>query len=123
MKKLLQKINSDLIVRYFLAFVVIWFVINELLYSEIWTSFVPDFLSHGNLGVTLVIAHGIILCLCGLSLVLYFYPKIAGAFLALMLLEIIFNLIVVIILIMIGAAIIKANRVKPGTVKSSLNNY
>lgn len=36
--------------------------------------------------------------------------------------KIIFNLIVVIILIMIGSAIIKANKPKPNIVKGNLNN-
>ena len=36
--------------------------------------------------------------------------------------KIIFNLVIVIILIMIGSAIIKANKPKPNIVKGNLNN-
>ena len=39
-----------------------------------------------------------------------------------MLKKIIFNIIIVIILILIGSAIIKANKQKPDVIKGSLNN-
>ncbi len=39
-----------------------------------------------------------------------------------MLKKIIFNIVIVIILVMIGIAIIKANKPKPGVLKAALNN-
>jgi hypothetical protein len=36
--------------------------------------------------------------------------------------KIIFNIVIVIILVMIGIAIIKANKPKPGVLKAALNN-
>jgi len=36
--------------------------------------------------------------------------------------KIIFNIVVIIVLVMIGSAIIKANKPKPGIVKGGLNN-
>ena len=39
-----------------------------------------------------------------------------------MLRKIIFNIVIVIILAMVGIAIIKANKPKPGAIKAALNN-
>jgi len=83
--------TSDLILRYALAFVVIWFGINEIFATSKWLSYVPHFLGTGALAYDLVIFHGIVLCLAGILLALGWQTRIVAAIVALMLLDIVIN--------------------------------
>lgn len=89
----MNKLTTEHILSYSLAFVVIWFGVNEVLSPQNWVAFVPSFFGDGQLAVWLVISHGVALTAFGLALFFNFYRKIAAALLALMLLEIIGNLI------------------------------
>lgn len=89
-------INKEIVLSYFLGFVVIWFGVNEILHPERWAVFVPSFLSSGNMVNYvnyLVVAHGIVLVLSGLSLAFNFHRRIAAFIVFLMLVEIIITLI------------------------------
>ena len=84
-----KKITTELVLSWALAFVVLWFGLNEVFNSQNWVGLVPGFLR--PFGVLAVVLHGAILLCCGLALVLNFYRKIAAFVIALLLLEIIIN--------------------------------
>jgi hypothetical protein len=85
--------NPVTIFSYSLGFVVAWFGMNELIYPHEWIAFAPSFLGDGVLAVDLVVAHGIILVACAVLLFFNFYRRIGASVLALIFLEILFNLI------------------------------
>ena len=89
----MSKINREIILSWFLGFVVLWFGANEVLYSPKWVSMVPKFLGTGEVAGYLVILHGVILILCGLAFIFNFRRRMAAIVIVLMLLEIIFSLL------------------------------
>ncbi len=92
-KSMKKHINADVIIRIFLAFVLFWFGINEVMNPGMWVGFVPKFLGSGSTATTLVTIHAIVLILAGLALLAKFYIKYTAIIVALMLIEIILDLI------------------------------
>src|SRR3989344_7216728 len=90
---ILSKMNRENILSYFLAFVVIWFGINEIFNPESWVVFLPEFFENFDVVNILVIGHGILLTLCGLALVFNFYRKYIAIILSLILANIIVTLL------------------------------
>ena len=91
----MKNINaSKYILGLALGFVVVWFGVNEILTPADWTVFAPTFLGTGNLVIYAVMAHGIILSICGILLAINLYRKFAGIILSLMFLEIVTGLII-----------------------------
>jgi hypothetical protein len=86
--------TSQNVLSYALAFVVIWFGINEILSPSDWVVFAPAFLGTENLAIYAVIAHGILLSICGLLLIFNVYRKLAGIILSLLFIEIIVDLLI-----------------------------
>lgn len=93
MNFLKEKLNAELILSWFLAFVVLWFGLNEVFFPQNWVGLIPNFLR--DFGVLLIIIHGVVLASCGIALVLNFYRKIAALIIALLILEIIINLLII----------------------------
>ncbi|MCE9549231.1 hypothetical protein K8Q98_02420 [Candidatus Nomurabacteria bacterium] len=89
------RINKEVVLSYFLAFVVIWFGVSEVSSPERWVVFVPTFLNLGDMVNSLVMVHGVVLVLCGLSLVFNFYRRIAAFIVLIMLIDIVTTLILV----------------------------
>ena len=89
-----RRSQAELVLQIFLAFVVIWFGINEIISPADWLVFAPAFLGTSGLALALVLAHGIILTLSGLLLVIGKFTRVVGIILSLMLIEIIVNLII-----------------------------
>ncbi|MDE1975289.1 MAG: hypothetical protein KGI49_02145 [Patescibacteria group bacterium] len=86
---------ASFLLRYFLAFTVIWFGWNEIWSPGDWTVFVPSFLGlTQDTATALVAVHGVLLCIIGLALVLKYKVRIASGLLALMFLEITADLII-----------------------------
>jgi len=85
--------NPENVLSYGLGFVVAWFGINEILAPTEWVAFAPPFLGTGTLATSLVVIHGIVLVSCAILLFFKLYRKIAAAILALIFVEVIFNLI------------------------------
>jgi hypothetical protein len=77
------------IVSWGLAFVVIWFGINEIISPRDWVAFAPAFLGSGGLALFSVFLHGTVLCACGLLLVFNHYRRLGAFILVLLLTEII----------------------------------
>ncbi len=90
-----EKLNTEIILSFFLAFVVLWFGINEILYTQDWIGLVPGVLKNAFPVNFLVLFHGMTLTVCGLALVFNIYRKIAAAVIAFLLLEIIINFLFV----------------------------
>jgi len=86
-------INRENILVCFLAFVLFYFGYNEITSPDNWVRMVPAFLNAGEMAKTLVLIHGGILVLAGLSLLFNFHRKTVALIVGLMLLEIIVNLI------------------------------
>jgi uncharacterized membrane protein YphA (DoxX/SURF4 family) len=89
----MSKINQKVILSLALGFVVIWFGINEIMHPASWTAFAPSFLGEGSLVYNLVIIHGFVLIISGISLILGFNRRFFALILSLMLLDIIITLI------------------------------
>lgn len=87
-------LNATAIASYGLGFVALWFGIGEIIDPNSWLSYAPTFLGDGKLALSLVITHGIILSVAGLSVVFNMYRRIGAAILTLMLLEILTNLLI-----------------------------
>ena len=87
-------LSPSAIISYGLGFVVLWFGISEILNPDSWLSYAPTFLGDGKLALSLVVAHGIVLTVAGLSIVLNFYRRIGAIVLTLVLLEILVNLLI-----------------------------
>ena len=85
--------KTQTILRLFLAFVVIWFGLQEIFTPDTWVTFVPTFLGQGSLALDLVIVHGIILTVCAVLLIFKLYTRLAAWIVVVLLLEIIINLI------------------------------
>lgn len=90
-----EKMNTEIVLSFFLAFVVLWFGINEIFYTQNWVGLVPEFLKNLFPVNLLILAHGTVLTLCGIALVFNIYRKIAAAAVAFLLLEIIINFLFV----------------------------
>jgi uncharacterized membrane protein len=88
----MSKINRELVLSLFLAFVVGYFGISEITSPEKWVHFVPSFFGTGSIINTLVLIHGIILVLCGVFLVINWKKRMVATLLSLMLLSIVFSL-------------------------------
>ena len=86
-------LNPEHVASYGLGFVAAWFGASELLAPQEWVTFAPPFLGQGSLAISLVVLHGIVLAVCALLLFTNQYRRIAGAVMALLFVEIIFNLI------------------------------
>ena len=82
------------VISYALAFVVIWFGVNEIFTPGDWAAFVPAFLGTDAFATFLVVVHGLLLIAAGLALAFNFYRRIGAALLTLMLAEIIVSLLV-----------------------------
>lgn len=89
----MYRFNKENVLSFFLAFVVIWFGYNEVTNPEQWVAFVPSFLGGGDTTQYLVVAHGIILILSGLSLIFSFHRRKAALVVLLMLAGIVFTLL------------------------------
>ena len=86
-----EKLNTEIILSFFLAFVVLWFGINEILYTQDWTGLVPNVLKNLLSVNLLVLSHGITLTVCGFALIFNIKRKIAAAVIVVLLLEIVIN--------------------------------
>ena len=73
----------------FLAFVVMYFGIQEVRSPEQWVVFVPSFLGSGEILRYPVMLHGLVLILCGLGVVCNIGRRIAAGILALMIAQIV----------------------------------
>ena len=93
MEKIRTILTTKNIIGWTLGFVIIWFGINEILSPQDWVIFVPSFINSPLLASVLVVAHGALLTISGLSLFLNIYRKISATIVSCMLLEIILNLI------------------------------
>ncbi len=80
-----------LILRFSVAFVIVWFGVHEILAPQDWIIFVPSFFGGGKLAENLVLIHGSLFCIFGAALVFNFHRKIAALFVSLMILQIIIN--------------------------------
>ena len=85
--------NRETILSIALGFVAVWFGVNEILHPTSWAAFVPAFARSFAPAVSLVIIHGIVLCLSGLSIVFGWKRRVFAAILAVMIAQIIFTLI------------------------------
>ncbi|HEY4494018.1 MAG TPA: hypothetical protein VJB95_01125 [Candidatus Paceibacterota bacterium] len=84
--------KKELVLAWFLGFVVLWFGYKEVTGPNSWTAMIPSFLGvEGQMAVNLVMAHGIILILSGLALVFNFHRRIAASVIALLILAIVGN--------------------------------
>jgi len=88
----MRRIHREMILSLFLAFVVIWFGINEILNPENWTVFIPKFLNIEAQAENLILLHGGVLVLSGLALVFNWKRKIAASIIFLLILSIVFTL-------------------------------
>ena len=86
-------LNQEAVLSYSLAFVAIWFGLNEMLYPQTWVDFAPAWLGTGKLAYYLVLAHGFVLFDAGVMLVINFHRRIAALILTLILTEIIVTLV------------------------------
>lgn len=77
-----------------MAFVLLFFGLKEVVAPARWLTYAPSFLGTGSLATSAVLFHGILLSVTGLALIIKFYPRVFGALAALMLLQIIVQLIV-----------------------------
>lgn len=89
----MSRINKDTILALFLGFVVIWFGYQEVTDPGAWAVYVPAFLGAGAMVKNLVMAHGAVLVLSGLSLIFNFHRKTAAIVIAIILLDIVVTLI------------------------------
>lgn len=89
-----MKFSKENVIAYALAFVVIWFGINEIVDTKNWVGFVPQFLGVGSLAYAAVISHGIVLSITGLMLTFNFHRRIAAGILVLVFTELIIDLII-----------------------------
>lgn len=89
----MSRLNTDTILSLFLGFVVIWFGYNEVTNPEAWTVFVPSFFGGGSMIINLVMAHGVVLILSGLSVILNFHRRLGASVIALMIFSIVVTLI------------------------------
>ncbi|MCL5733790.1 MAG: hypothetical protein M1334_04030 [Patescibacteria group bacterium] len=78
----------NLILSWSIAFVVIWFGVNEIHSPQDWVVYAPSFLGTGRLADNLVLFHGLLLCVSGAALVFNFYRRMAALIIFLMILEI-----------------------------------
>lgn len=86
------KVNREIILVYFLSFVVFYFGIKEIFSPEDWVRLVPSFFGSGDM-TYLIISHGVFLILLGFILIINFYRRTVAFILSLMLLSIIIILI------------------------------
>lgn len=84
--------TQENILSYGLAFVTVWFGVNEIFYPDVWVGFIPGFLAIEGFRTALVIAHGMILTFCGILLALNYYRAGAAGVLAIMLAGIVIHL-------------------------------
>ncbi len=89
-----QRITAQLILRVFLGLVVLWFGSSEIISPQMWVTFVPPFMGSILPLTTLVLIHGIVLCVLGIALIAKLYVRAAASILALMLAQIVLSLIV-----------------------------
>ncbi len=89
----MHALNRETILAVILGFVAVWFGIQEILHPASWTAFVPKFATTIAPAISLVIIHGVVLCLAGLAMGFNFYRRIAATIFALMLAHIIFILV------------------------------
>ena len=95
LKNIIHKVNTEVVLSYFLGFIVLYIGAQEVLSPAKWTIFVPEFLGNGPTIVYLVILHGLLLLAVGFAFIFNFHRRIAAFVLSLMLFEIIINLLVV----------------------------
>jgi uncharacterized membrane protein YphA (DoxX/SURF4 family) len=85
MNRILSKINSHTILRIGISLVFIWFGIQQLLYSDAWTIFLPDWivpLSHIS-AITIVKLNGLAEVILGSALLFGICTRISSLLLAL----------------------------------------
>ncbi|HEU0085391.1 MAG TPA: hypothetical protein VFQ59_00305 [Candidatus Paceibacterota bacterium] len=88
------RLNRENVLSLFLAFVVIWFGVNEFTNPASWTAFIPQFLNvSGEMARYMVMAHGAILVLAGLALVFDWKRRSAAFVIFIMILSIVATII------------------------------
>jgi len=85
----MSNLNRGTILSWFLAFVVVWFGVNEVLHPASWASLVPDFTRVIATASQLVSIHGILLILLGLALIFDYHRRVASGVISVMILFII----------------------------------
>ncbi len=75
--------------RMMLGAVLAWFGVHELLQPQVWTSFVPLLAPASALAAIAVLAHGALLVLLAVALLLGIAPNLAASIAAVILLEIV----------------------------------
>ena len=93
MERLRLILTTQNIIGFTIGFVMIWFGLNEIFSPQDWTTFVPAIIGLYFSSSILVVIHGIVLSVCGLSLFLNYYRKVSAMIVSLMLLEIVVDLI------------------------------
>jgi uncharacterized membrane protein YphA (DoxX/SURF4 family) len=88
----MSRLNKETVLSLFLGFVVIWFGVNEVTNPQDWSVFIPKFIASFAPATTLVILHGAVLIVAGISLILNWKRRIASGILALMILSIVITL-------------------------------
>lgn len=83
---------SPTVARLVLGCVLLWFGLHELLQPSLWTGYVPAISSTSQLALGMVLFHGWLLAIAGVALVLGIATRLAAAFSALLLLEIVLSL-------------------------------
>jgi hypothetical protein len=71
-----------------------WFGYHELVDPRLWTGYVPVVSATSTASVVLVLAHGVLLCVLAVALVVGVAPRAAGAIGALLMVEIVVSLAV-----------------------------
>lgn len=87
----MRRLNRGTILSLFLAFVVIWFGVNEVIHPENWVSFIPEFADIGIDFSYLVIVHGIVLVLSGLAVAFDWNRRVAAGIIFLMILAVVLS--------------------------------
>jgi len=78
--------------RVLLGIVFAWFGYHELVDPRLWTGYVPVVPAASTASVVLVLAHGTVLLVLGVALVVGVAPRVAGAIGALLMIEIVVSL-------------------------------
>lgn len=80
--------------RILLGIVCLWFGTNELLQPSLWVGYVPLLPATAGLAVPLVLVHGAVLLVLGVALIVGIAPRVAAGVVALLLLEILLDLLI-----------------------------
>jgi uncharacterized membrane protein YphA (DoxX/SURF4 family) len=78
--------------RLILGLVFLWFGYHELVNPRLWTGYVPVVPATSTASVVLVLAHGVVLFVLAVALLVGVAPRAAGAFGALLMVEVVVSL-------------------------------